>query len=90
MSVMEGRDRSVRPLPPAAERSITRPPAAVPAGGGTARAHRYVSLIQRVTLRDRALESKSAWTVYASPDKRFVKNLSIYNRSVQDRDHDRS
>ena len=90
MPVKGGPDRCVRPSPPAAERSITGPPAGVPDSVGTPRAHRYVSLIQQDNLRERALESKSIWGCYASAKRRVAKNFSIYNRSVQDRDHDRS
>jgi hypothetical protein len=66
------------------------PPPVVPAGGGTTRAHRVAKHTPYIH-RDNILhELDSLWNAYASGVRRVAVNLSMYNGSVQDRDHDRS
>jgi hypothetical protein len=65
-------------------------PPVVPGCAGTTRAHRVAKHTPYVH-RDNILhELDSPWNVYASGVRRVAVNLSMYNRTVQDRDHDRS
>lgn len=78
---MEGRNRSPeRNLGPAAL-SPQVIPEGMPGSAGTPRAYRNSKHTRLDHLFNILQETDNLWNVYASPDKRFVKNLSIYKGS---------
>ena len=56
-------------------------PEGMPGSAGILKAYRNSKHARLIHLDNIMHESENLWNVYASPDKRFVKNLSIYNGS---------
>jgi len=63
------------------ETPILDPPPVVPGCAGTTRAYPIRAIANNRNISEKEHELDSAWHVYASPKKRLVKNLSIYNGS---------
>ena len=84
------RDRRLGASPSLALDPPSLPPALVPACGGATRAYRAESCIPRATRGGCNLPPPTLWHVYAAPKNKFCELLILYNRSVLDRDHDRS